>query len=79
MNIGPDKYTDAELEAMTMGQLSKLFANCESWATVLKMSAPEWLEYCALGGRVWAIIDRRWRETEREMKKPDGSWKEDLR
>lgn len=74
-SISPENFTDAQLEAMTMGQLSKVFKNCEDWISALKAESTEWIEYCILGGRVWAIMENRWNAAKREMRNPDGNWR----
>lgn len=75
MNIGPEKYTDAELEAMPRSQLEKLHEDCRVWMNALTI-CPEFWAYSALSGRIEALWDRQIEAAEREMKNPDGTWRD---
>lgn len=74
-NIGPEKFTDIELESMSHSQLRQLHSTCRSWMDALTI-CPEFWEYSALSGRIEAIWNRQYEEYVRENRNPDGTWKD---
>lgn len=66
--ISPETYTDEQLRTMKCSKLEALLKSCDEWKRALRLDCREWLEYSALGGRVYAEIERRMDETMEELK-----------